>query len=58
MLKHITDLVAGKGINIENMLNKSKGDNAYTMLDIAGKVDPAIQGELEAIEGVLKVTLI
>lgn len=58
MLKHITDLVAGKGINIENMLNKSKGDNAYTMLDIAGKVDPAIQSELEAIEGVLKVTLL
>lgn len=58
MLKHITDLVAGKGMNIDNMLNKSKGDNAYTMLDIAGKVEPSVKSELEAIDGVLKVTLL
>lgn len=58
MLKHITDLIAGKGINIENMLNKSRGDYAYTMLDLGGKIDPAVEKEIEAIDGVIKVTIL
>lgn len=56
MLKQITDMVAGKGVNIDNLLNKSRGDYAYTMLDIKGKIDPAIEADLSKIDGVIKVT--
>lgn len=58
ILKHITDLIASKGINIDNMLNKSRGDYAYTMLDLGSKIDPAAENEIEAIDGVIKVTLL
>lgn len=47
-----------KDVNIENMLNKSKGDYAYTMLDIDGKVEDSILDELKAIDGVIKVRLV
>ncbi len=58
MLKQFTDALASKGVNIENMLNKSKGDNAYTMIDIAGNCEAAVLAEMEAIDGVIKVTVL
>lgn len=45
-------------VNIENMLNKSKGDYAYTMLDMAAKVDDSITDKLSAIDGVIKIRVI
>ena len=50
--------IAAKGVNIDTMLNKSRGDYAYTMLDLQGKIDPAIAKEIEDIDGVIKVTLL
>ncbi len=58
MIKNITDVFASKGVNIENMLNKSKGDNAYTMIDVDGKCDTALVDEIEAMNDVIKVTLL
>lgn len=46
------------GLNIENMLNKSRGDYAYTMLDVVGKVDEAVEAKLSAIDGVIRVRVI
>ena len=46
MLNRIT---AGlSGLNIEHMLNKSRGDVAYTILDVSGEVDPSQLGGLSA----------
>lgn len=58
MIKNITDVFAGKGVNISNMLNKSKGDNAYTMIDIDGSCDSAIVDDIQAMADVIKVTLL
>ena len=58
MIKNITDVFASKGVNIANMLNKSKGDNAYTMIDVDGKCDTALVDEIEAMNDVIKVTLL
>lgn len=58
MLKNITDVFSKDGVNIDNMLNKSKGDNAYTMIDVDGKCDNAVVKEIEAMDGVIKVTLL
>ncbi len=45
-------------INIEDMTNKSKGDYAYTLLDIDTPVTDEVVSQLKAIEGVLKVRVI
>lgn len=58
MLKYITDMVANKGVNIDNMINKSRNDYAYTMLDLAGKIDPAVANDILEIDGVIKVTIL
>ena len=55
MIKQITDVLASTSVNIENMLNKSKGDNAYTMIDISGECDLSVTGTIKNIEGVIKV---
>ena len=44
-------------INIENMVNKSRGDIAYTMIDTHSAVNDKILNDLKAIESVIKVTL-
>ncbi|MBQ3573647.1 MAG: phosphoglycerate dehydrogenase [Clostridia bacterium] len=58
MIKNITDVIASKGVNIENMLNKSKGDNAYTMIDVAGRCEQSLADEIAAMDDVIKVTLL
>ncbi len=56
MITQITDVFAKDGINIENMMNKSRGDIAYTMIDTHSTVDGTILGDLKAIDGVIKVS--
>lgn len=47
-----------KGINIENMLNKSKGEYAYSMLDVADCDDQTVNDVLTAIDGVIRIRII
>ncbi len=58
MLTSITSTVAGDNVNIENLLNKSRGDVAYTMLDIDEADYDTIYNQLTAIDGVIKVRMI
>ena len=58
MLTAITGIVAGDGVNIENLLNKSRGDYAYTMIDIADADVAAVADDIKAIDGVIKVRVI
>lgn len=58
MLTAITSTVAEDNVNIENLLNKSRGDIAYTMLDIDDADYDTIYNMLTAIEGVIKVRII
>jgi len=59
VLTQISDKFAQKGVNIENMINKSKKDFAYTVLDIIeGNVGDDILKELEAIDGIVRVRVI
>ena len=55
LLTQITGTVAEKGANIENMVNKSKKDWSYTMLDVAGSVDVEA---IKAIDGVVGVRVL
>ncbi|MBQ9427907.1 MAG: 3-phosphoglycerate dehydrogenase [Clostridia bacterium] len=57
MLGEITEKVTAAGLNIENLLNKGRGDYAYTILDFNVEVPEALIGDLEKIEGMVKVRL-
>jgi len=57
MISSITTLFAQNSINIENMVNKSKGDNACTILEADG-ADEALAAKIAEIEGVIKVRVI
>ena len=58
MLTQFTGTFSALNINIENMVNKSRGDYAYTVLDIVGSVSEENIKTLEAIDGVLKVRVL
>lgn len=58
MLTQFTKLFADKNINVANMISKSKGDWAYSMLDINGTISEEIVAALKEIEGVVKVRVI
>ena len=56
MVGQISSLLAAAGLNIHNMLNKSKGDIAYTLVDVDSGVNDAVLAQLAAIQGVLSVS--
>ena len=58
MLSKITDVLSGAGINIENLANGSKGDYAYTIVEIANAPEAKIVDAISAIEGVIRVRTI
>ncbi|MEW6415075.1 MAG: phosphoglycerate dehydrogenase [Pseudomonadota bacterium] len=55
MVGQISAVLAAAGLNIHNMVNKSRGDMAYTLVDVDSAVPDAVIGRLSAIEGVLNV---
>ncbi len=55
MVGQISTAMAQSGLNIHNMLNKSKKDMAYTLVDVDSPVSPQVIGKIAAIEGVLAV---
>jgi D-3-phosphoglycerate dehydrogenase len=55
MLGQISTAMAQAGLNIHNMVNKSRGEMAYTLVDVDSAVDPAVLARLQAIGGVLSV---
>lgn len=55
MLGQISTAMAQAGLNIHNMVNKSRGEMAYTLVDVDSAVDPAVLAKLAAIDGVLSV---
>jgi D-3-phosphoglycerate dehydrogenase len=55
MVGQISSVLAAAGLNIHNMVNKSKGDMAYTLVDVDSAVTAAVMQQLAAIAGVLAV---
>jgi D-3-phosphoglycerate dehydrogenase len=55
MLGQISTAMANAGLNIHNMVNKSRGDMAYTLVDVDSPVSDAVIAALKHIEGVLAV---
>ena len=58
MLGQISTTMARAGLNIHNMVNKSRGEMAYTLVDVDSPVEGAVIEALSAIDGVLSVRAI
>ena len=50
--------MAGENVNIAGLMNKSRGEYAYTMLDLDHKPSESVVEGLRNIEGVLRVRVI
>ncbi len=58
MISKFTTVLGEANINISDMTNKSRGDVAYTMMDLEAKVPAEIVEKLNAIEGVYRVRVV
>ena len=55
MVRQITKAIAEEEANIVDMLNKSKGEFAYTLIDIEEKIPNSVIDNIKKVEGILKV---
>jgi len=55
MLGQVSTLLAGAGLNIIDMLNKSRGDIAVTLIDVDKAPEPNVSEQIASIDGVLSV---
>ena len=58
VISSITTALSDEKLNIENMVNASKKDNAYTLLEVAGDIPVNLEAKLSAIENVIRVRVI
>ena len=58
MLASITTLLSKDGVNVENLSNKSKGDYAYTMVDLGTRVDESVIEDVRKLANVIRVRVI
>ena len=55
MVRQITKEIAEEGANIVDMLNKSRGEFAYTLIDIEKEIPDTVIENIKQVEGILKV---
>ena len=58
MIGQITGILAGQGVNISDMTNKSRDKYAYTLLDLEHRPEDATVKKLTGIDGVLRVRVV
>lgn len=58
MISQLTNVLGSEGVNIADMTNKSKGEYAYTLLDLESAASREALEALKAIEGVAKVRVV
>jgi D-3-phosphoglycerate dehydrogenase len=58
MVGQISTCLAARGINIADLLNKSRGEFAYTLIDVDGAVGEELLEEIRAIQGVLSARIV
>ena len=58
ILSQLTGAMAEANVNISDMQSKSKGDYAYTMLDLDSTATEAVADKIRGIAGVIKVRIV
>ena len=58
VISSLTAAIGASGLNIDDMLNKNRGDYAYNIIDVSGDVADDLVAKLQAVDGVIKVRVI
>ncbi len=58
IIGQVTSILANNGLNISEMVNKSRGNIAYTLIDLDGDVSSNLVDEITTLDGVKRVRLI
>ena len=58
MITQFSGVISGADINITDMVNKSRGDYAYTMFDLEAPATDAVVEKLRAVDGVFRVRVV
>ena len=58
MLASFLTVLSSEGANVENMVNKSRGDWAYTMIDFAHEVPPSAVEHVREMNGVIRLRML
>ena len=58
VISEVTSILGSEKINIENMVNASRKDYAYTLIDANGEITDKIRKELEEVDNVLRIRVI
>lgn len=58
MLSQISSSISAHNINIENMINRSRGDYAYTIIELIGEVPADVTDKISSLEGVYRINII
>ena len=55
MISHVSSTLAAQNINIENLMNRSKGDYAVTLVDTIAEITPEMIDTMQSMEGIIRV---
>ncbi len=58
MISQYTTILGNADVNVADMVNKAKGDYAYSLMDVDSPISEEVVEKLKAIDGVLKVRII
>ena len=58
MLTRILDFISDRNINVEHMINKARGEYAYTIVDLDKKIGPKTANEMREIENIVRVRVL
>ena len=58
MISQFTKILGDDGMNIADLTNKSRGEYAYTLIDLESAISPKVVAELEKIDGVSRVRVV
>lgn len=55
MISHVSSTLSAQNINIENLMNRSKGDYAVTLVDVLAEVTDDMISTMQSMEGIIRV---
>lgn len=58
MIEKITRMLADNKLNIADMINKSKGNIAYNIIDVEGDISEGLINKIKSIEGIIAVRVL
>ena len=58
MITHILDFISDRNINVEHMINKPRGEYAYTIVDLGAQIGEEVADGIRDMEDVLRVRII